>query len=243
MSKSSKFKKKGTFQHATNNPLSSFTSFSSLGLSFHEPQDNVIRTQTASQDQRRIHTQVTLAPPQSPVKPSREYTSMQPSSDWDTWEDVDVPMDDTLPTEDPVIASSSSKPKKKPTVVSYAFSSTLKLEADSVILTKDPTMIKYLDHRDQFLAISLLLKGRGQVVPEACTFCPPRKEPVSPTFRCMDCTSTALTCQDCCVQRHSFAPLHRVLVRVLLVCSSLSNSLLCCSAGMARTLSVSPYGA
>ncbi|KAK7016228.1 hypothetical protein VNI00_018947 [Paramarasmius palmivorus] len=190
MSKSSK-SKKGTFRHATNNPLSSFTSFSSLGLSFHEPQDNVIRTQTASQDQRRIHTQVTLAPPQSPVKPKREYTSMQPSSDWDTWEDIDVPMDDTLPTGDSAIGSSSSKPRKEPTL--------------------DPSMKKYLDHRDQFLAISLLLKGRGQVVPETCIFCPPQKDPVSPTFRCMDCTSTALTCQDCCVKRHSFAPLHRIL--------------------------------
>jgi hypothetical protein len=87
-------KKKGVFKHSASNPLSNFTSFSSLGLSFHQPEDNLIRNRTVSRDGCRIHTEVVVAPPQSPVKPGREHTDVQPSLDWDNWEDIDdVDMD------------------------------------------------------------------------------------------------------------------------------------------------------
>ncbi|KAK7024195.1 hypothetical protein VNI00_016503 [Paramarasmius palmivorus] len=74
----------------------------------------------------------------------------------------------------------------------------------------DSPMKGFLNNRDQFLAITLILKGHGQNIPVSCPFCPSRKEPIAPTFRCTDCVSTALMCQDCCIERHKFSPLHQI---------------------------------
>ncbi|KAK7030288.1 hypothetical protein VNI00_014305 [Paramarasmius palmivorus] len=182
-------RKKG-FKHSSSNHLSGLTSFSSLGLSFHSPEDNLIRTQTLSQDQRRVHTQYTVAPPQSPVK-KREHVSLQPPSDWDL--PSDYGNDDNEYGEPTAGPSSDGKPgKTRPKFAS------------------DSPMTGFLKHRDQFLAITMILKGRGENAPRSCSFCPPKKEPATPDFRCMDCSSTALMCQDCCVTRHRFTPFHRI---------------------------------
>ncbi|THU89748.1 hypothetical protein K435DRAFT_677270 [Dendrothele bispora CBS 962.96] len=56
----------------------------------------------------------------------------------------------------------------------------------------------------------MILKGRGDNVPDHCTLCPSDREATEPTFRCIDCTNAPLMCQDCCVENHRFNPLHRI---------------------------------
>jgi hypothetical protein len=76
-------------------------------------------------------------------------------------------------------------------------------------------MQTFIHHREDYLKLSMILKGRGDHVPPSCSTCPSDQMPEEPTFRCLDCQQ-GLTCQDCCVSQHQFNPLHRIQVHKLL---------------------------
>ncbi|THU81849.1 hypothetical protein K435DRAFT_692763, partial [Dendrothele bispora CBS 962.96] len=71
-------------------------------------------------------------------------------------------------------------------------------------------MRTFIRHRDEYLAVLMILKGRGDHIPATCTFCPPDREQAEPTFRCIDCNHGPLMCQECCVEKHQLNPLHRI---------------------------------
>ncbi|THU79326.1 hypothetical protein K435DRAFT_698016, partial [Dendrothele bispora CBS 962.96] len=73
-------------------------------------------------------------------------------------------------------------------------------------------MKTFLAHRDDYLAVQMILKGRGEPIPQTCPTCLDDVVPVEPTFRCLDCFFGALVCQDCCVESHKSNPLHRIQV-------------------------------
>ncbi|THU95085.1 hypothetical protein K435DRAFT_667146, partial [Dendrothele bispora CBS 962.96] len=73
-------------------------------------------------------------------------------------------------------------------------------------------MRTFVRNREDYLNVMMILKGRGDHVPETCPTCPPDKEPTTPVFRCMDCFQGPLSCQDCCIEQHVAHPLHRIQV-------------------------------
>ncbi|THU99178.1 hypothetical protein K435DRAFT_604125, partial [Dendrothele bispora CBS 962.96] len=78
-------------------------------------------------------------------------------------------------------------------------------------------MRTFVANRENYLAVQMILKGRGDHIPLTCPTCPPDREPLEPTYRCIDCFYTGLICQDCCVEDHRANPLHRIQVRVIVV--------------------------
>ena len=64
------------------NPAHDITSFSDLGLQFHEPGDNVIYHHTSSSDGRGVWTTTTTA---APLR-ERVYTTIDAQGDWDAFQ-------------------------------------------------------------------------------------------------------------------------------------------------------------
>ncbi|KAK7444542.1 hypothetical protein VKT23_015220 [Stygiomarasmius scandens] len=177
------------FRTSNSNVLSDVTSFSSFGLSVHDPQtDNLIQTQTVSTDGRRIHTSITTAPTQR----ERIHTEIEPEEDWAGYQYEWLR---SLPQEQSTFQVKKGRVTKSKRRRLFA---------------SDRPMRTFVHHREDYLAIQMILKGRGDRIPTTCPTCPSNRTPIEPTFRCKDCFSTGLMCQDCTVESHRTNPLHQI---------------------------------
>lgn len=67
-------------------------------------------------------------------------------------------------------------------------------------------MLEWLPKRDIFLAELLRHEGRGDLVAALCHRCHTRP----PSYRCVDCYGSQLTCGECSRATHTSNPLHRI---------------------------------
>ncbi|THU83394.1 hypothetical protein K435DRAFT_871314 [Dendrothele bispora CBS 962.96] len=181
------------FRTSRGNALSDVHSLHSLGLSVHQPEDSVIQHSSLSKDGRRIRRHISSS---APIR-ERLYTEIEPCDDWSGFPD-EYPQPEVLegPTEGRFIFQ--VKKGRVTRVLKRKF------------FRSDRPMKVFLENREGYLAIQMILKGRGDHIPDHCTLCPSDREATEPTFRCVDCTNAPLMCQDCCVENHRLNPLHRI---------------------------------
>jgi hypothetical protein len=212
---SSDHRQQKRFKTSSTNALSNITSFGQLGLSLYDPGDNVIETEGSySADGRRFTTQHVVAPAVQP----RVYTEVNSAYDWS---------DFNIYTEDDLFFPSQRQNRQETTLFQVKNGQVIKVKqrrlyasvSDSIImelllipgLSQDHPMQTFIRHREEYLKVMMILKGRGDKFPVTCPTCPSERPPESPQFRCLDC-SQGLTCQDCCVRGHKDNPLHRIQV-------------------------------
>ncbi|KAJ3831646.1 hypothetical protein F5878DRAFT_647455, partial [Lentinula raphanica] len=71
-------------------------------------------------------------------------------------------------------------------------------------LTSDQPLLEWRAHADDYLAEMIRVEGRGDSNVERCCLCEQEKTAL---FRCMECFSEDLICEDCCREKHEDRPL------------------------------------
>ncbi|KAJ3714963.1 hypothetical protein C8R42DRAFT_725909 [Lentinula raphanica] len=74
-------------------------------------------------------------------------------------------------------------------------------------LTSDQPLLEWKAHADEYLAEMIRNEGRGDSLIAKCFLCKRDGDDAAPLFRCMDCFSKNLVCEDCCRTRHEDRPL------------------------------------
>ncbi|KAK7441515.1 hypothetical protein VKT23_016505 [Stygiomarasmius scandens] len=174
------------------NGLSHIKSFQSLGLSIHQKGDDVITHSRISSDGRRIHDRIVTAAPCR----QRLHTTIKEGNDWMDFEDS---------------ADFEANQQRDRMVFQVRKGRVIRVPKRKLFQSDRP-MKTFVKNKEDYLTVQMILKGRGDHVPDKCVLCPSDRESIEPTFRCVDCTCSPLICQDCCVERHQPNPFHRIEV-------------------------------
>lgn len=73
-------------------------------------------------------------------------------------------------------------------------------------IEQDNTILSWLLERQTFVDEFIRLEGRGKAADRLCDC------GMAASFRCNDCLSVNLSCQECIVRRHAETPFHRIKV-------------------------------
>ncbi|KAJ8494859.1 hypothetical protein ONZ45_g13096 [Pleurotus djamor] len=163
-------------------------------------QQETIETATAiavqsSSDGRRLYAKkIEVIPPQPPAK--RLRADATPSDASNILPMPTLPPDDSsLILDDELWLKTTPASEEQPN----------KRYASSASLARHHLDLEWMPFRDEYLLEMIRLDGTGDAVLLACSIC---KESVSNPYRCCDCFSRRLLCQNCCLSAHSENPLH-----------------------------------
>ncbi|KAJ3709697.1 hypothetical protein C8R42DRAFT_598178 [Lentinula raphanica] len=77
-----------------------------------------------------------------------------------------------------------------------------------MLTIQDQPLLEWRAHADEYLAEMIRIEGRGERDVERCGLC--EREGKEPLFRCMECFSEDLLCEECCREKHVDKPLDAV---------------------------------